>query len=203
MPKPTSRNTPSTNTNMISLTLPPEDRRAVLRSFWIVISLILGTGLWLVGWWFQAPFPLTIGLIAGTVCALLVFVNQEFVRRLYHAWNRRIVRPYANLASRAVMRICFFIILLATGKTGSRFGLGRHAVTSWERRSSLPAEAYGLPYAAQGEASAGTGWIRGYLSWAIRSGNGWSISLLPFLWFLRLLSYEEKKPFAANIYTLF
>ena len=139
---------------MISLTLPPEDRRAVLRSFWIVISLILGTGLWLVGWWFQAPFPLTIGLIAGTACALLVFVNQEFVRRLYHAWNRRIVRPYANFASRAVMRICFFIILLATGKAGSRFGLGGHAVTSWERRSSLPAEAYGLPYAAGGEASA-------------------------------------------------
>ena len=33
-----------------------------------------------------------------------------------------------------------------------------------------------------------TGWIRGYISWAIRSGNAWSISLLPFLWFLRLLS---------------
>ena len=76
-------------------------------------------------------------------------------------------------------------------------------MTSWERRSSLPDEAYGLPYVGRGEASAGTGWIRGYISWAIRSGNAWSISLLPFLWLLRLLSDREEKALEANIYTLF
>jgi hypothetical protein len=188
---------------MISLILPSDDRRSVLRSFWIVISLILGTGLWLAGRWFQAPFPLAIGLIAATACGLLVFMNQEFVRRLYHAWNRRIIRPFANVASRALMGICFFVIFVATGRTGSRFRLGGHAVTTWERRSSLPDEAYGLPYVSGEGLPSGTGWIRGYLLWAIRSGNAWSITLLPFLWFLRLLSYEEKKPFAANIYTLF
>ena len=188
---------------MISLTLPSEDRRTILRSFWIVISLIFGTGLWLVAWWFRAPFPLAIGLIAAMACGLLVFVNQIFVHRLYHAWNRRIVRPFANVASRAVMGICFFIIFVATGSVGSRFRPGGHAATTWERRSSLPGGAYGLPYVSEGGLPPGTGWIRGYLRWAIRSGNAWSITLLPFLWFLRLLSYEEKKPFAANIYTLF
>jgi hypothetical protein len=188
---------------MISVTLPSEDRRATLRGFWIVISLIFGAGLWLAGWLFEVPFSLTLGLIAGTACGLLVFVKPEFVRRLYKAWNRRIIRPYANAASRTVMNICFFIIFVAVGKTGSRFRPGGRGVTSWERRSSLPAEAYGLPYVARGEGSAETGWIRGYISWAIRSGNAWSISLLPFLWFLRLLSNRAEKALEANIYTLF
>jgi hypothetical protein len=188
---------------MISLTLPSDDRRSVLRSFWIVISLILGTGLWLAGRWLQMPFPLAIGFMGATACGLLVFVNQEFVRRLYHAWNGRIIRPFASVASRAVMGICFFIIFVATGRTGSRCRLNGHASTTWEPRSSLPDEAYALPYVSGEGLPRGTGWIRCYFLWAIQSGNAWSITLLPFLWFLRLLSYEEKKPFAANIYTLF
>ena len=206
MPKPISRNTPSTNLIdllMTPLTLPPEDRRTVVRTFWIVISLILGTALWLVGCWFQAPLPLAIGLTAGTASASLAFVNHEFARRLYRAWNRRFIRPFANTASRFVMGICFFIIFVATGAKGSRFRFGGHAATTWERRGSLPDNAYGLPYVSEEGLPQGIGWMRAYLCWAIRSGNGWSITLLPFLWFLRLLSYEEKKPFAANIYTLF
>ena len=112
---------------MIPLTLPTEDRRNTLRSFWIVISLIFGTGLWLVGWLFDVPFSLTLGLIAGTACGLLVFAKQELVHRLYQAWNRRIVRPYANTASHVVMSICFFIIFVAVGKTGSRLRPGGYA----------------------------------------------------------------------------
>jgi hypothetical protein len=188
---------------MISLTLPREDRRTFLRSFWIILSLIFGAAVWLVGWWFEVPFALTLALIAATACGLLVFVKQEFVRRLYQAWNRRIIRPYSNFASRTVMRLCFLIIFVAVGKTVSRFRPRGHTVTSWERRISLPAEAYELPYVARGEACADRGWIRGYLSWAIRSGNAWSISLLPFLWFLRLLSEREERALEANIYTLF
>src|SRR2546422_5634454 len=123
MPRHIRRNTRSTNLLMIALTLPSEDRRTVLRSFWFLFSLISGTGLWLVGRWFHVPFCLIIGLISGASCELLIFVNQEFVRRLYRAWNRRLVRPFADLASRAVMGICFFIIFLTTGSAGSRIRL--------------------------------------------------------------------------------
>jgi hypothetical protein len=203
MPRPTRRNTPSTNRLMIALTLPSEDRRTVLRSFWLVFTLISGTGLWLVGGWFHVPFSLIIGLIGGACCGLLVFVNQEFVRRLYRAWNRRLVRPFVDLASRAVMGICFFIIFLATGSAGSRIRLRGYAATTWQFRSSLPGHAYELLFASQGELSARVGWVRSYLYWAVRSGNAWSISLIPFLWFLRLLSGEKEKALETNIYTLF
>ena len=188
---------------MIALTLPPEDRRTVLRSFWLVFSLISGIGLWLVGRLLHVPFSLTIGLIGGACCGLLVFADQEFVRRLYRAWNRRLVRPFADLASRAVMGICFFIIFLTTGSAGSRIRLRGHRLTTWQRRSSVPGDVYELPFASPGELSARVGWIRSYLHWAVRSGNAWSISLIPFLWFLRLLSGDKEKTVEANIYTLF
>jgi hypothetical protein len=205
MPRPINRNTPSTNLilSMISLILPPQDRRNFLRSFWFVVSFIFAAGLCLVAAWIQAPFPLVIGLLAGTSCGLLVFAKEQLVRRLYHAWNRRIIRPFANLASRAIMAICFFIILVATGRTRPRSRFGGHGATGWQRRSSLPDLAYAFPYVSEQESTPGIGWFREYLRWAIRSGNTWSITLLPFLWFLRLLSYEEKRSFAANIYTLF
>jgi hypothetical protein len=188
---------------MIALTLPSEDRRTVLRSFWLVFSVILGTGLWLVVRLLHVPFSLTIGLIGGASCGLLVFADQEFVRRFYRAWNRKLVRPFADLASRAAMGICFFIIFLATGSAGSRLRLRGYAATTWQFRSSLPGHAYELPFASPGELSARVGWIRSYLHWAIRSGNAWSISLIPFLCFLRLLSGEKEKALEANIYTLF
>jgi hypothetical protein len=188
---------------MIPLSLPSEDRRTILRSFWLVISLIFGAGFWLVGWWFQVPLSLAIGLISGTACGLLVFLNQEFVRRLYRAWNQRLVHPFANLASRTVMGICFFIIFVATGRAGARVRLRKDGVTTWERRNSLSSDAYEFPFVREGRLAGRPGWIRAYLNWAVRSGNAWSISLLPFLWFLRLLSGEEEKALEANIYTLF
>lgn len=132
----------------------------------------------------------------------LVFVQEQFVRRLYGAWNRRIINLLARLTRNAVMGICLFIIFVATGRVGSRLRFGGHAAT-WELRDSLPADAYELPFVSQGRLSAKVGWIRGYLRWAIRSGNVWSISLIPFLCFLRMLSTEEQKAVEGNIYTLF
>lgn len=187
---------------MIPLTLPSEDRRTIVRSFWLVFSLAFGTVVWLVGWKLYLRLALPLGLMGGLVSGLLVFVREKFVRRLYHAWNRRLVSPFNSVASRAVMGICFFLIFLATGRSGSRLSFDTKAGTTWTRRSSLPANAYELPYAREGS-TAGTGWIQAYLQWTVRSGNAWAISLIPFLWFLRLLADDEHKAVEANIYTLF
>lgn len=187
---------------MISLTLPRGDRRAVLRSFWLVISLSFASGLWLVFWLFNMPFPWAFGVFGGIVLGSFGFVREEFVRRLYGAWNHRVIDLLARLTSNAVMAICLFIIFLATGRVGSRLRFGGRA-TTWEHRSSLPSDAYEFPFASQGRFSMKTGWIRDYLRWAIRSGNVWSISLIPFLCFLRMLSTEEQRSLEGNIYTLF
>jgi hypothetical protein len=188
---------------MISLALPLGHRRTVVRSFWLVISLTCAIGVWLVGSLLNLPISWALGVIGGTAVGLLVFVQEEFVHRLYRAWNSRLVRPLARLISTGVMGICLFIIFVATGRAGSRLRLGGHADTTWELRTSLPDNAYELPFASQGRFSIKTGWIRGYLRWAIRSGNVWSISLIPFLCFLRMLSTEEQTALEGNIYTLF
>lgn len=184
---------------MISLSLPIEDRRTYLRSFWIVICLFLGVVLSVLGWLLQVRFFLAIAGGVAAISASLVFVRQEFVQRLYHAWNRRIVSPFAKLAKHNVMSICYFVIFVATRMVGSRWQY--QAAADWKQRTSLPAEAYELPYRAAGRNR--TGWISNYIAWAFRTDNFWSIALIPFLLILRLLKDEEKKTFEANIYTLF
>lgn len=187
---------------MIPLTLPQEDRRTALRSFWLVLSLLLGATFWVVGWLLEVPFAWGVGLIAGLAGGTMVFLNEELVRRFYNAWNRRLIRPIAALASSAVTGICFFIIFAAVGRVGSRLQIGGRTATNWESRKTLSGDAYGFLFAIRNGTVTETGWMGNYIRWAVRSGNMWSISLLPFLSFLRLLSNEQKSA-ATNIYTLF
>jgi hypothetical protein len=188
---------------MIPLTLPPEARRSVLYSFWLVISLIVGSGLWAVASLIRLPFAGIVGLLAGSACAALVVVDQTLTRRLYHAWDRRIAHPCARLASELLMRVCFFIIFVATRTMGSRLRLRENRNSAWKARSSLPNQAYLRPDAHDGHALAQSGWLRSYVSWAFRTGNAWTLALLPFLCLLRLLSGKQEKALEANIYTLF
>jgi hypothetical protein len=187
---------------MNSLNLPAEARRTALRSFWVLLSILFGTGVWLASYCFHLPFSLLLGLAVSAVFGLLVFAKENLVRRLYHAWNRKLVQPLASLAASAVMGICFFIIFVGVGRAGSLVRLDGHGRTTWRRRSSLLRDAYQLPFNSKGK-SPQVGWIRSYLHWAARSGNAWSICLIPFLCFLKLLSNAETKEVEGNIYTLF
>jgi hypothetical protein len=188
---------------MIPLTLPPEARRSVLYSFWLVISLIFGSGVCAVASLLRAPLAGALGLIAGAACGALVVLNQNLTRRLYYAWDRRVAYACSRLASELLMRACFFIVFVATHAMGSRLRLPENQTSAWIPRSSLPNQAYPRPDAVDGEPMAQSGWLRSYISWACRTGNAWSLALLPFLWLLRLLSGKQEKALEANIYTLF
>ena len=185
------------------ISLPPRAGRFELRSFWLTCTLILGGAVLALGWRLNILLSLGLGVTVAAVFYAIVVVREPFARRLYYAWNRRLVRPLANAAAYLVLGICFFIIFVVTGMLGSRLWMGRPALTTWELRNSLPFDAYKLPFARQGEFAAHTGWIRRYVQWAVRSGNAWATSLIPFLWLLRLLSGEDRERTQANIYTLF
>jgi hypothetical protein len=185
------------------ISLPPRAGRFELRSFWLVCTVILAGGILLIAWRLNIFFSIVVAVIAGAAFNSIVAVREPFARRVYHAWNRRLVRPLAKAAASLVLGVCFVIIFVATGALGSRLGLSRHALSTWERRTSLPFNAYKLPFASQGEIDVNTGWIRRYVHWAYRSGNAWAMSLIPFLWLLRLLSTEDRERMQANIYTLF
>lgn len=201
-PRSTKRSMRSTNP-VIPLTLPYQDRRTLLQSFWLAVSMLFGCLCWFFGWCLQMPFPWMAGLAGGIALALLVWAKQEFVRRCYGAWNRRLVRPFAELASRAVLAICFFIVFVGTGRLGARLQRGAETATTWEHRVSSDGKTFDRSFAGMAQPGASAGWIRSYVQWAIRSGNVWSITLIPFLLLLRLFRNEEQKGAEGNIYTLF
>jgi hypothetical protein len=186
---------------MISLPINP--RRLELRSFWLICSAFVATAVVVTGWRFNALLSLAFGVLVVVPICMIVIVREPFVLRLYQGWNNRLVRPVADFATYLVLGICFFIVFVITGALGSRLRLGGNATTMWERRSSLPGQAYNLPSANEGQLSMDAGWIRNYFSWAGRSNNFWAISLLPFLIVLRFISNERQQREESNIYTLF
>jgi hypothetical protein len=188
---------------MVPIALPQNDRQIVLRSFWVVISLTCGAAAWLVGWLVRLPYALSLAVLLAVALSLLVFWNELFVRRLYHAWNNRIIAPIARAVGEIIMRLCLFLIFAATGRLGSRLRIEPHASSIWENRSSLPPNAYVLPFPAVGGSNGVRGWIHEYVRWATQSRNIWALSLIPFLVLLKVLVREERPLVEGSIYTLF
>ena len=187
---------------MVPLTLPEQDRRIVQRSFWSLISLGVGTVAGLVGWILHVN-PWICGLVGFVGAGSVAFTNEQLLRRLYHAWNNRVIRPLSNVASAITLRICHLLVFTAAGSTGSRLRVDRHGVSLWNERDRGSNHTTVLPFAANAIGPAPNGWIRTYLRWAIHTGNVWAIFLIPFFGMLRMISTEEPAAAAGNIYTLF
>lgn len=185
---------------MIPLSLPQEDRRIVLRTFWFLISAILAMVVFLFAWMIHLPASV-VSLGTFVVVGSLAFANEHLVRRIYHAWNNRIIRPLGNVVSDIILRICLFLIFTATGRAGSRLKFRADGATMWVARDSGTDHTTTLPFAGHG--SAPNGWMRNYLRWAFHSNNAWAIFLIPFFCMLRMVSTEESTTSGGNIYTLF
>jgi len=176
-----------------------EDRRVVVRSFWSVIAGGCGCSVWLFLWFVGLAFPWAFGLLAMIACGLLVMANEGLVRRFYHAWNRRIARPLGKFATKIVLKLCLGIVFVVVGRAGSRFRFSDTASSSeW-----LAVQHAALPASERLRLQKRPRWIRSYVSWAVQSGNGWAVVLVPFLWLLRMFAVEQQQGTHANIYTLF
>src|SRR5262245_18318487 len=112
MPTPTRHATPWIDV-MIPISLPVEERRAALRSFWFLVSVGVGAAVWLAGLPLERALLPMIALAAAVACWLLVLAAPDFVRRCYRAWDRILVRPFTRLACGVTLRICFFVICAA------------------------------------------------------------------------------------------
>jgi hypothetical protein len=190
---------------VITVALPSEERRALVRAFWLTISGLTALPWLAVAWWAHEPVFALAGAVAAVLIGFVNSIREGFVWRVYRAWNRRLVQPFVSTASRVVIAVCFFVILVAVGRAGSRMRLavGGGASTSWASRTSLARETYRTLFAEAFSGRADAGWIANYWRWATQTGNFWAVSLLPFLAVLKLLTGEEEKAVQANIYTLF
>lgn len=187
---------------MVTLTIPAENRRALLRSFWLTLALLAAGSSLMLAWLSGAGAFASLGLGAAVIAGSIPFLNEGVAWRLYRAWNRRLVRPLSDAAARFVMAICFFVVVVAAGRAGRPMAPnGRKA--GWTARGSLPIGAYRELFAAASPASRSRGWARDYVRWARQTGNLWAVSLLPFLAVLGILAGERQNAAPANIYTLF
>ena len=188
---------------MIPITLPVEDRRAFVRSFWAVLALGAIGPCVLLAAWLQMPVLTAIAGTAAVLVGLMPLMNAKFAWRVYGAWNRRVVHPFARVASRCVLAVCFAVIGLAAraGRVRLPLATDSAAASLWTTRRSLDPSEYRHVFVT---ATAHTGrWIVDYASWGWRTRNAWALSLIPFLIMLRFLPVDEERIEQANIYTLF
>jgi hypothetical protein len=189
----------------MTLSIPSEERRALVRGFWLTISGLTAMPWLAVAWWTRQAAFAYVGVFGAVLLGLVSSVGEGFVWRVYRAWNRRLVRPFTTLATRVVTAICFFIVFVAVGRAGSRMRLAvtGGASTSWASRTSLARDAYRTLFAVASSERADASWIANYWRWATQTENFWAVSLLPFLAVLNLLTDEEEIAVQTNIYTLF
>lgn len=190
---------------MSSIFLPTTHRRAALRGFWIVISLVIGLIIAVAIWGFNGPQPVGAGVLTAALLTSTVFAKEDFVWLLYEGWNRFLVQPFAGISRRLVTSLCYFIIFAAVGRAGAHFRKGgsRQGGSIWMKHDLQVPNALPAPATSDHRTSGQFQWIRYYLSWAGTSGNGWAITLLPFLLILRACSRPEAEQTIFDIYTLF
>jgi hypothetical protein len=203
MRKLTEHSTRWIDTTM-TLAIPSDERRILLRSFWLTLGLLPAT-LWLViGWRTKMPSLAAAAIATLIVLGSLPFVHEPFAWRVYRAWNPRLVRPFAAIAAQVVTWICFCIVLVVGRSSASRMRLDIPAAPScWTDRRSLPPDAFRSLTAAPSSRSASGAWVLAFFDAARQSGNLWALSLLPFLAALKLFTREEPEAVQANIYSLF
>ncbi len=148
-------------------------------------------------------------ILIGTALALLSSLGILWPAHMvwpYRIWNR-VVRIGVRYASELVLRVCFYVVFVATGRAGSALQLGLPGLTDslWVSRVSVDRTAYAHQHSASGESgTAPEGWMSSLFAWAGNSKSFWVIGLLPFFLLLSILQFEEAKDeVPSDIYTLY
>lgn len=186
------------------MVVPVHPRRAWLQSFWIVTCSTSG---FFVGGLLAVQLGsmwLAAGLLAGGLLSYIGFLFPAVTLGPYRLWFR-ILDLYCRVVRLAVKVVCFFVIFVIVGRRKSSLCVDRPTdkASIWLPRTTLPSANY--PHEYEGEIGPARlrSWVSVYAAWARSSGNGWAITLLPFLLLLSLLEPEQERAFPAGIYTLF
>jgi hypothetical protein len=112
---------------------------------------------------------------------------------------------FARAARLWLTGICFYIVFVAVGLTGSRLRLAHPTASEslWVPRKTFPPATYESQWGSIEKNGSRKGWIRSFLYWAFHSGNLWAAFMLPFLILLCLLERDEESSLPTRIYTLY
>jgi hypothetical protein len=180
-------------------------RRAWLRSFWIAISLVSGLMVSILCALLISPHWFASGAAFAVAVAVPGLLQPQIASLPYRAWNK-LARAFVRVARFWVTGVCFYIICVTVGLSGSHARLAQPTSNEslWVARRISTSTTYNHKYDGASQEFAQKGWIRAYFAWAVGSGNFWAVCLLPFLMLLAALENDDNRsPVAANIYTLF
>ncbi|HXG03772.1 MAG TPA: hypothetical protein VNO23_10210 [Candidatus Binatia bacterium] len=190
------------------LVLPRPPRRAWVRAFWIVVSVMVGGLVAVLAALLTLPAPLArfgpgpVGAGAALVVLLAGLLMPRLAVLGYRAWSKA-TRRYARFAGEALIAVWYPVLFGAVGLGGSALLRRRPepGQTLWRAHSTLDADTYRSlderPAVDTG------GWLGRYARWAVRSRHLWALALVPLLALLAALETEEPEEAPAGIYTLF
>jgi hypothetical protein len=182
------------------MTLPRHPNLAWTLSFWFAADALLAAALALpIALLVSPAWSLSVLVAAAAVAAVGLF-RPALAERPYRAWNALAMR-YADIAREVVLRVCYFVVLASTARTGSRFEAARprNGCSSWERKRAPGIENYDRRTAGP----VSTRWVARYLAWSRRSGNLWADCLLPFVFLLMMLEKNDEEGPSTKLYTLY
>jgi hypothetical protein len=175
-------------------------RRAEVRAFWIVTTAVLALALALVSGLSGARAPWAWGV--GSVGLLLPgLVWRPWFEMGVRTWNRG-VRRCAVILRAYVLKIGYYVLFAAVGRTGSSLNLElRDAeISRW-----IPRTRHQLAFGDCDRLAARDGWWgRQLLVSARRAGSGWQVCLLPVVLLLLVLREEgQESVLPSSTYTLY
>lgn len=185
--------------------LPPQTyRKAYLRGFWLTTSASVGVVVGVLISILASPLWSGLGAAVAIFIAAPGLLWPQATSTLYKAWNR-LARYFDTSARLALSGISFYVILVAVGKMGGSLKLAptQPRESGWVPRDTLAPDRYLSQDDVSGNVNFNRSWIRQYISWAVKSGNFWTISLLPFLILLAALDTDTKIGVSSETYTLY
>jgi hypothetical protein len=174
-------------------------------SFWLVLCVVCALLFGGIAWRCCSPGWSAVAVVVMLGCAIIGLWSPRLIFRPYRLWNKlaAILAYYVRLW---IMGVCFYLVFVAVGRTGSPFPIGksRTVPSRWVKRA-LQASYASEKCAGQSiEVSPPQSWGRDFYTWTMQTGNWWALCLLPCLFVLALLeSEEEESAFPASMYTLF
>ena len=188
---------------MFSLILPPARRYSILIGFWLALSLFAGITLGAILSLWISPTLMTLGLIAVPVLASTRTAVAAAGDSPYVVWNK-LAREFGRYSRAWLMAICFYVIVVAVGRSGASLRLARpdFGQSLWVRRQDPSGARNGFERVVAADESSKS-WIRNFLKWSARSSNLWACGVLPFLVLISALDAEQDNTVPKEIYTLF
>ena len=152
--------------------LPYHPRKAVLRSFCLIMSLILAcsVGGILIGQY--ASYGFYVGIIIFLISSLIGIWQPQFFYFPYRVWNK-FVKGYNQFLRKLILFITFYLFFFAVGRAGTSLRLSRSApdesmwISHKHHNISGDVEKNGVRI----EDSTKKGLLTSFLPWAIKSGN--------------------------------